>query len=160
MANTEKYGSNYYAHLLEEYKLYVQMSDNIGNRRAQNNVFFISILSALQLIPTLLSQSITSTAIHGVAYIGTSVLGLVLCYLWAANIQSYKQLSSAKFKVIHEIEKQLPFACYDREWEFLGQGRDAKRYFQITRIEYYIPLLLSIPFLFVFIFMLYKLLTM
>jgi hypothetical protein len=42
-----KYGNGYKEHLLEEYKLYVQMADNVSARRAQANQFYISVLSAL-----------------------------------------------------------------------------------------------------------------
>ena len=33
----EEYGTNYQAHLLEEYKLYVEMADRVSQRRAVAN---------------------------------------------------------------------------------------------------------------------------
>jgi hypothetical protein len=40
--------------------------------------------------------------------------------MWYRLVRSYKDLNSAKFKVIHEIEKSLPISPYDAEWEAVG----------------------------------------
>ena len=41
--NPEKYGEKYKEHLLEQYKLYVEMADRISGRRQTANSFFLSI---------------------------------------------------------------------------------------------------------------------
>ena len=43
----EEYGEKFHEHLLEQYKLYVEMADRVGTRRAQTNRFYISLLSGL-----------------------------------------------------------------------------------------------------------------
>ena len=43
----EEYGENYKAHLLEQYKLYVEMADRISARRQTANSFFLSINTAI-----------------------------------------------------------------------------------------------------------------
>ncbi len=43
----DHYGDNYQAHLLEQYKLYVDITDKISARRNQVNSFYISLLSGL-----------------------------------------------------------------------------------------------------------------
>lgn len=73
--------------------------------------------------------------------------GLLVCWVWRANVTSFQQLSRAKFQVIHELEKQLPYPCYAKEWEILGQGADRGRYFELTRVEKALPLTLTIPYL-------------
>jgi hypothetical protein len=90
-------------------------------------------------------------------FLVVSILGLVLCIVWKININSYGQLNTGKFKVIHEMEAQLPFACYDREWEFLGAGQDSKKYLQLTKVEQYVPYLLAIPYLLLLVYALYGL---
>jgi hypothetical protein len=155
----EEYGNKFNEHLIEQYKLYVQMADNISSRRSQTNAFFISVLSALLVFLSLASDGKQSSNILNIAYIAMAILGLLICGVWFVNIQSYKQLNSGKYKVIHEIEQQLPFPCYDREWDILGQGGDSKNYLPITHIERYIPLLMSVPFLLVLVYLVYKLLT-
>lgn len=43
----EEYGDNFQAHLLDQYKLYVEMADRISARRVQINNFYTSFLSGL-----------------------------------------------------------------------------------------------------------------
>ncbi|MCK4735084.1 MAG: hypothetical protein KAT65_21710, partial [Methanophagales archaeon] len=48
MSDSEReYGEAFKQHLLEQYKLYVEMADRISTRRAQTNRFYISLLSGL-----------------------------------------------------------------------------------------------------------------
>ena len=74
-------------------------------------------------------------------------LGLVLCGVWFINIRSYSQLNSGKFQVIHEMEQQLPYHCYAREWEILGRGRENKKYLPLTHVEQFVPFVLAVPYL-------------
>ena len=39
----EKYGDKFQDHLIEQYKLYVEMADRVSARRAQTNRFYISL---------------------------------------------------------------------------------------------------------------------
>lgn len=56
-------------------------------------------------------------------------------------------MNSGKFKVIHEMEKQLPFPCYVREWDILDSGNNHKNYLPYTKIEKFIPFVLAVPYL-------------
>ena len=49
------------------------------------------------------------------------------------------QNSTAKFKVVHELEEHLPAALFDREWDHAQRG-EGKAYKPLTHIEPYIPL--------------------
>ena len=149
--DSEQYGEKFKDHLLEQYKIYVEMADRISNRRAQTNNFYVSVISALLGIITITSsifgnQILTSTKSLSSAFIAISLLGLFLCTIWFINILSYRQLNSGKFQVIHEMEKCLPYKCYDREWVVLGKGKDIRKYLPLTHIEQYVPVLLAIPF--------------
>ncbi len=155
--NKEEYGDKFTDHLIEEYKLYVQMADNVSNRRAQANAFFISVLSALLVFLSLTGEGKPFGDVQNAAYIAITILGFLLCYVWLVNIQSYRQLNSGKFKVIHEIEQQLPFPPYAKEWDILGREKDARKYLQLTHVERYVPILLAIPFLLIFAYTIYKL---
>jgi hypothetical protein len=151
-----KYGEKFNEHLLEQYKLYVEMADRISERRMQTNRFYISLLSGLLALLSILvsGDKFNQTVI----FIIVSLLGIALCILWHINIRSYRQLNSGKFKVIHEIEQYLPFPCYDKEWELLGEGEEKSKYLQLTRVEKYIPFILSIPYIFLFLYALASLL--
>jgi hypothetical protein len=153
---SEQYGEKFKDHLLEQYKLYVEMADRVSNRRAQTNQFYVSVISALLGIVTIASsivgnQILTSTKLSNTAFLAVSLLGLFLCTIWFINIFSYRQLNSGKFQVIHEIEQWLPYACYDREWIVLGKGRDVRKYLPLTHVEQYVPVLLAIPFFLVLV---------
>ncbi|MBO8143582.1 MAG: hypothetical protein H0Z16_03220 [Thermodesulfobacterium sp.] len=151
-----KYGEKFNEHLLEQYKLYVEMADRISERRMQTNKFYISLLSGLLALLSILVS--VGKFNQTVIFIIVSLLGIALCILWHINIRSYKQLNSGKFKVIHEMEQYLPFPCYDKEWELLGEGKEKSKYLQLTRVEKYIPFILAIPYIFLFFYALVSLL--
>ena len=52
---------------------------------------------------------------------------------------SYKNLNTAKFLVIHKIEKRLPISPYDAEWEAMGRGKNPELYRPISHIELGVP---------------------
>ncbi len=56
-------------------------------------------------------------------------------------------LNSGKFKVIHEIEEQLPMALYKHEWEILGGGKDKTKYWPISHIEKIVPLVFVLAYI-------------
>lgn len=130
------YGDNFNAHLLEQYKLYVQMADNISSRRQSANSFFLAV-------------NTTIVALVGYLKLGSKesdffnwmipVAGMILCFLWYRLIRSYKDLNTAKFKVVHEIERKLPYAMYDLEWEKLGKGENSNLYLPFTHVEIFVP---------------------
>jgi hypothetical protein len=138
--------------LLEQYKLYVKIADKISERRATTNTFYISLLTALLALLSITSVKGTFVTIQNFLLPGVAFLGLVLCGVWFINLYSYRQLNSGKFSVIHEMEQQLPYHCYAREWEILGRGRETKKYLPLTHVEQFVPILLAIPYLFLLIY--------
>jgi len=139
-------------HLLEQYKLYVQMADNISNRRSQANTFYISVLSGfLVLIPVIIQNGLVKSMFF---LTGVGLLGTTLCLVWFVTLQQYRHLNSGKFKVIHDMEKELPFACFDIEWKYLGEGKG--KYKKLTRVEQLVPLILSVPYISMLVYSIYK----
>ena len=115
--------------MFEQYKLYVDMSDKISSRRLTANTFFLTLNSAILAFQSLISLSLI-----------IALAGIILGYMWNRLIRSYCQLNEAKFKVIHEIEKKLPYKLFDAEWEALERGKNPKVYLSFTSIEKYIPI--------------------
>lgn len=150
--NKEEYGEQFSEHMLEQYKLYVEMADRVSSRRAQTNRFYISLLSILLALLSIVASIGAFSEILDIILLAMAILGIILCALWWVNIRSYSQLNSGKFKVIHEMEKELPIAAYDKEWEILGRGKQAGKYLQLTRVEQWVPLLLSIPYLLLLVY--------
>lgn len=136
VSESEKYGDKYIEHLLEQYKIYINATEKISDRRQKANEFFLTLNSALV---TLLGFVI-SKANHIVVTVSlASIGGITMCYLWYRILRSFKGLNSGKFKVIHAIEARLPLALYDTEWEILGRGKDKKTYWPFTHIELWVP---------------------
>jgi hypothetical protein len=133
-----EYGRDYRTHVLEIYKLYVEMSDNISERRQSANSFFLTLNSAIVALISYVSISSNNTVQSSFFWL-VPVSGMVLSFLWYRLIRSYKDLNSGKFKVIHAIEKQLPLRPYDAEWTALGSGKRPDLYLPFTNIEVYVP---------------------
>jgi hypothetical protein len=140
-------GENFQLYLLEQYKLCVEMADRISTRRSQANTFYISLLSAMLAILSLVIERKLYSGSQSTLLLFTSMLGSALCLTWYVNIESYKQLNSMKYQVINEMEKQLPFPCYTREWDILKADRiRKKKYIRLTDVEKIVPLIFAIPY--------------
>lgn len=153
----EKYGDKFQDHLIEQYKLYVEMADRVSTRRAQTNRFYISLLSVLLALLSIVVTREVFNGILSIIFVAIGILGIALCFLWYVNIRSYRQLNSSKFQVIHEMEQHLPFPAYEREWEILGKGKESEKYLKLTRIEQCVPFALTIPYLLLLAYSLYAL---
>src|SRR2546422_7627466 len=103
----DAYGSEYASHLMEQYKLYVQMADKISERRQTANTFFLTINTALVAMLGI-AWPPAERLISPVWYLTVGVSGLVLCYSWYRLLRSYRDLNSGKFRVVHAIEQHLP----------------------------------------------------
>jgi hypothetical protein len=138
----KQYGERFHDHLLEQYKLYVEMADRVSARRALANTFFLTANTALLSFLTVYTSS--ESPAHSL--LATAILTIVTCGLvifsatWWRIIKTYDQLNAGKFLIIHELEKKLPAALYDEEWEVLGRGSDTKKYRPLTQIERIVPL--------------------
>lgn len=131
----------YKEHLLEQYKLYVEMADRISQRRISINSFFITINSTIFTVLTFYKDKISDWGIL------IFLIGIIVSFSWFYMVNSYKQLNSAKFQVIHEMEKTLPASLYAFEWSKLGEGKEKKKYWPISHIEKIIPIIFAIIYL-------------
>lgn len=131
--------------ILEQYKIFVELADRTSTKRSQANMFYVSLMSGLIVALSAIIEKKLFVDFSVAVNFTISILGLMVCMLWRRTIISYKALNSAKYKVISLMEAQLPFACFDKEWEILGKGNN-KRYRRLTAIETYIPVILSVPF--------------
>lgn len=140
----EEYGTDFQTHLLEQYKMYVEMMDRTTERRGKTNTFYITLLSGLLALPSLVIDKNLFDGAKAVLALLLAFLGLSLCFLWYININSYKQLNYLKFRVIHEIEPYLPFSFYSREWEI--EKDKVGQYKRLSKVEKYIPFIIAIPY--------------
>ena len=134
----EEYSTEYFTHILEQYKLYVGMADRISQRRQMAHAFFIAVNTALVALLGLASPDRLELS-GSLWYPAVGIAGAILSFTWYRLIRSYRDLNNGKFKVIFQIERQLPIKPYEAEWEILGSGKDTSLYRPFTRIEALIP---------------------
>jgi len=136
--------------IIEQYKLYVEMADRISSRRLTASSFFLSVNTAIVAIVGLIARN------NGIdkgrdLFCLVAMAGIVLSYMWYRLIRSYRDLNTAKFKVIHLIEDNLPLRPYDAEWEAVGRGKKSELYLPFTHIEVGIPWVFMLIHLFILI---------
>ena len=136
--NPEAYGEKYSDHLLEQYKLYVEITDRVSQRRERSNQFFITLLAGPAILAMLarfwLGDENDSGVFLPAVLLVSGLLGMALSTTWFASIRSYRHLNNARFKVIGEMEKHLPFGSYSYEWELLSP-----RFLLLSVIEQSLP---------------------
>ena len=143
----ESYGAKYKEHLFEQYKLYVEMADQVSNRRNLANTFFLTL-------HTLLLGVLGFSFEKGPAIVDRWVIifplaaVLLLCTAWWMIVRSYRQLNGGKFKVIGEFEKRLPASPFwAAEWKVLGEGKDIHKYLPLTHVENWIPVVFGLLYI-------------
>lgn len=127
------------AAIVAQYELYVEMADRISARRQTANNFFLSISSALVGVGGL-SVSRGGLSMPLTYIWASAVSGVFVSLLWWRLITSYRDLNSAKFKVVHEMETLLPVKPYHAEWAEVGGGKVSKLYLPVTHAERIVPI--------------------
>ena len=144
--NPSEYGGKYSDHLLEQYKLYVEMADRISQRRDQSNRFYSGLLAGMIALMAVLVRLDISDDAWVLVFLVGGLFGSFLSVVWLVNIRSYRSLNTAKFTVINELEKSLPTQGYTNEWNLLRSPSDTPRYFQLTRVEQFVPVMMFLLF--------------
>lgn len=150
--SSKTYGSaeQYYEHIFEQYKIFVEMADRISSRRNLANTFFLTLNTLLIGATGFIYEKGPSITIGW--FIFPLIAVLLLCYVWWLLIKSYRQLNAAKFKVIGEYERRLPSSPYwSAEWTALGKGQDPNLYKELTGVENFVPLIFAFIYILGFI---------
>ncbi|MDF2691476.1 MAG: hypothetical protein K0S29_1331 [Gammaproteobacteria bacterium] len=148
--DTESFNNEtYHVLLVEQYKLYVEMTDRISARRNLANTYFLTmhaiVLSVLGI--TLSHQQ----AVHRVGFLLFPLLGLlVLCYGWWRLVQYFRRVTSARNKVIIELEKRMP-SSPSMQAERKAMGKD-NPYKPLKSMEVALPIIFALIYIFSFIY--------
>ena len=141
-----EYGSEYQAHMLEQYKLYAEMADRISQRRDQSNRFYAGLVSAIVALLVVMGRLGVSGSDWHLALLLAGLFGGSLSIIWFFNLHSYRVLNRAKYRVLQRMETRLPVPGYKEEWDELRPPTGRAPYLQLTRIERYVPLLTTLLF--------------
>ena len=149
LAYKEKYAENYIGHYIEQYRIYLHLFDRTSDRRHKSNEFFLGVNTAIMgIMGYIEAKNIEHTP---VIFFLAPIVGVAICFCWYRLIMSVSQLNRAKFKVIHNLEKNLPLNLFETEWHLLGNGKDSSKYYPISHTERFIPLIFI--FLYIVIFL-------
>jgi hypothetical protein len=136
-----EFGDRYRSLLFEQYKLYVESSNNVSDRRGNTQTFLLTANTLLVTIYALVAGK--DVAIDSAArswQLLIPLAGLLVAITWFALIQSYRSLNRAKFYVILSMENELPVRCFGLEWERLRHNRP-DGHLALSRIEQVVPLI-------------------
>lgn len=140
--------------LLEQYKVFLQTSEDLVVRRQNVNNFYITINAALFTIFSVcisISDSYFSKLLIALLLLA---IGIILDVSWLKTLEAYGILNSSKMKVISIIEKQLPASLYDSEWIVMSDKLNSKKYVSFTDNEKKIPKLFIVLYIILTIFLL------
>ncbi len=144
VADKSKFSDKYAEYYFEQYKIYIAGMERISDRRESANRHFITLNSAILVLSGLVIQYTNSH--KALLLLGLCGLGLAICVIFWFLINSYKQLNTAKFTMLHDMESKLPIEMYKNEWEILGEGKDKKKYFPFSHNERLIPLAFGLAY--------------
>jgi hypothetical protein len=145
-ASYEGSGERYQAAVMDQWKLYVEMADRISSRRGLTNTFFLTLNTAIFTAIGVAGKEVSDVSSWLLALPLIVVLGD--CAAWWWLVRSYRQLNTAKFKVVGALEERLPASPYWRaEWVALGEGEDWRKYLPLTHLEQWIPILFGLVYL-------------
>ncbi len=111
------------AELLEIYKLHAELADRVNQRREAATRLHISILSGLGLAVGVFIEFDIAESPNFV-FLTVGILGSMISASWWVIIRSYRQLNSGKFKALDELENEMAFPFFRREWEILKSGKN------------------------------------
>jgi hypothetical protein len=139
-------GSTYEAALLEQYKIYVEMADRISARRGLANSFFLTLNTSVITLFAAFKQIPNGPE---ALWLGIPLIALVgECFAWFYLVRSYRLLNGAKYRVVGALEERLPASPFWRaEWWALGEGHDRGRYWPLSHIEQWIPVLFALTYI-------------
>lgn len=127
------YGETFQAHLLEQYKLYVESSQRVTDRRITTGNYLLTVNSFLLTVFGVAS----SQHLGGFWLAIVPVAGLLVSFTWYSLVVFYRNLGASKYKIIHQMESLLPIAPFRCEWR---SAHEARRHTGVTHLERVIPL--------------------
>lgn len=130
--------------LLNQWQTCVEMANEISHRRDTMNNLFVTINIALIAM---------ISYVWSIKTIFVSLIGIVFCIVWIRFIINFKMLNEEKFKIINEMENQLPVKPFNNEWNKLQSN---KKYTDGTTIEYILPSTFIIAYIIISIILFVK----
>lgn len=134
----EQYSGDHGAHILDQYRMYVEMAVRISDRRQNANIVFMSINAVFVAVLGTLSSKLEGYG--GLAwYVISCCAAMVLSCSWCIILTALRRLNMTKFEVVLEIENRLPIRPYQAEKTVTGWGTGLNPYGTMARVENIVP---------------------
>lgn len=130
----------YKNHILDQYKIYNDSADKISSRRNLANMFFLTLNTS---IFGAIGFSFEKIQLIQPKWLIIFPLVIILCLtiVWYKLLLSYRNINTAKYTVLRQLSKKLPSSPLSMEWKELENPKNTKKYFPLTSLEKYIPIL-------------------
>ena len=132
---------------LEIYKLHAELTDRVSQRREGANRLYVSLLVGLVVFLAALLRFGTGDVSEQLVLSAIGLFGVLLSVSWFVVLRSYRQLNSEKFRVLHELEKDIAFPFFTKEWDPGSEGSKSNRYWRLTKVEVTLPVIFGLLFL-------------
>ena len=131
--------------LIEQYKLYVDSLEKLVARRQTSHSVFLTANAFMLTVAGLFIRGLERpmSPSSGIAILAVATSGILLSLTWRKLSRHYGCMSSAKFEVVHCLERHLPAAPFWAEWIALGEGKDQRKYQSMAKTESTIPMILA-----------------
>jgi hypothetical protein len=141
----------------DQYKLMVESAEHNSKARERTHRFYTTVHTSLLTLLALVAGyglltsglGVSNSTFPGLKFLDqaqgpiivvVSILGLVLCIIWRMHLNAYRRLSTAKFKVINTIERDLPYSTFQMEWDELQRNQ----HIELTTLERAVPVVVGI----------------
>lgn len=128
--------------MLEQYKMFVQTSEELVRRKQTVNSFYITLNSVIiSAIITVICATgelplfMDKISVSFIITVFCGLIGIVVSFSWVSLINSYADLNASKMEIIQCIEERMAFNLYSTEWKILSTKLENRRYKSFSRKE-------------------------
>lgn len=132
---------------LEIYKLHAELADRVSQRREGVNRLYVSLFVGLIVFLGALLRFGAGDVSEQLVLGTIGLFGVLLSGSWFIVLNTYRQLNSEKFRVLLELEKDIGFPFFTKEWDPESKGRKSNRHWPLTKAEWSLPGLFGALFL-------------
>jgi len=132
---------------VELYKLHAELADRVSQRREGANRLHVSIAVGLVVFLGTLIRFSEDQALDAIVVLAVGICGVIVSVSWYIVLRSYRQLNTEKFRVLHDMETQLPYQFFTMEWDPESLGTKSNRYWKLSVVETVMPTMFGAFFL-------------
>lgn len=126
----------------DEYKLFVDSTQHLSERRQAATQTYLSVNTAVFAILALL---VKEAGLKGWYLVGVSfplfLVGVLACLIWYNIITQYKALIGWRYDQLMAMERGMSgsYQLYVKEWEEFFRPKQEKEKFGFSRLEVWLP---------------------